>query len=65
MKSTRPAMPSPSVGQSTPSSAAETGASSTGGRGVVFAASLGFRRKEFFDLGETRGQLEQAPSVKF
>jgi LemA protein len=32
---------------------------------ALFAASLGFRRKEFFDLGETRGQLEQAPSVKF
>ncbi|TAK49899.1 MAG: LemA family protein [Xanthobacteraceae bacterium] len=32
---------------------------------VLFAATLGFARKEFFDLGETRGQLEQAPSVKF
>jgi LemA protein len=32
---------------------------------ALFAASLGFRRKDFFDLGETRGQLEQAPSVKF
>jgi len=32
---------------------------------ALFAGSLGFRRKEFFDLGETRGQLEQAPSVKF
>jgi LemA protein len=32
---------------------------------ALFAASLGFRRKEFFDLGEARGQLEQAPSVKF
>jgi LemA protein len=32
---------------------------------ALFAASLGFTRKEFFDLGETRGQLEQAPSVKF
>ena len=31
----------------------------------LFAASAGFRRKEFFDLGEARGQLEQAPSVKF
>jgi LemA protein len=32
---------------------------------ALFAASLGFRRKDFFDLGEARGQLEQAPSVKF
>ena len=32
---------------------------------ALFAASLGFRRKEFFDLGEARGQLEQAPTVKF
>jgi LemA protein len=32
---------------------------------ALFAGSLGFRRKEFFDLGEARGQLEQAPSVKF
>jgi LemA protein len=32
---------------------------------VLFAATFGFTRKEFFDLGETRGQLEQAPSVKF
>lgn len=32
---------------------------------ALFAASLGFTRKEFFDLGETRGQLEQAPIVKF
>ncbi len=32
---------------------------------ALFAGSLGFRRKDFFDLGETRGQLEQAPSVKF
>jgi LemA protein len=32
---------------------------------ALFAASLGFRRKEFFDLGETRGQVEQVPSVKF
>jgi LemA protein len=27
--------------------------------------ALGFHRREFFDLGETRPQLEQAPSVKF
>src|ERR1039458_7167789 len=32
---------------------------------ALFAASLGFVPKEFFDLGETRAQLEQAPSVKF
>ena len=32
---------------------------------ALFAASLGFRRKDFFDLGEARGQLEQAPSVMF
>jgi LemA protein len=32
---------------------------------ALFAGSLGFRRKEFFDLGEARTQLEQAPSVKF
>jgi LemA protein len=32
---------------------------------ALFAASLGFTQKEFFDLGETRGQLEQAPQVKF
>lgn len=32
---------------------------------ALFAGSLGFRRKEFFDLGEARPQLEQAPSVKF
>ena len=32
---------------------------------ALFAATLGFSRKEFFDLGEARGQLEQAPQVKF
>ena len=32
---------------------------------ALFAGSLGFRRKDFFDLGDARGQLEQAPSVKF
>jgi LemA protein len=32
---------------------------------ALFAGSLGFRHREFFDLGETRPQLEQAPSVKF
>jgi LemA protein len=32
---------------------------------ALFAGALGFRHREFFDLGETRPQLEQAPSVKF
>jgi LemA protein len=32
---------------------------------ALFAATFGFARREFFDLGETRTQLEQAPSVKF
>ena len=32
---------------------------------VLFAAALGFREHHFFDLGETRTQLEQAPQVKF
>ncbi|EKS29022.1 LemA family protein [Afipia felis] len=32
---------------------------------ALFAGMFGFSRKEFFDLGESRGQLEQAPSVKF
>jgi LemA protein len=32
---------------------------------ALFAASLGFSRKEFFDLGETRAQVEQVPTVKF
>jgi LemA protein len=32
---------------------------------VLVAGSLGFTRREFFDLGETRPQLEQAPQVKF
>src|SRR6202158_6151233 len=31
----------------------------------LFAASLGFPPREFFDAGEPRQQLEQAPSVKF
>jgi len=31
----------------------------------LFAGALGFRHREFFDLGESRTQLEQAPSVKF
>jgi LemA protein len=32
---------------------------------VLFAASFGFTPQVFFDLGETRTQLEQAPQVKF
>ena len=32
---------------------------------VLFAAMLGFHQQTFFDLGEQRAQLEQAPSVKF
>lgn len=32
---------------------------------ALFAASFGFTRKEFFDLGEARGQIEQTPQVKF
>jgi LemA protein len=32
---------------------------------AMFAAMLGFGQKEFFDLGDDRKQLEQAPSVKF
>jgi LemA protein len=32
---------------------------------ALFAGALGFTKKDFFDLGEQRGQLEQAPSVKF
>src|SRR5437763_1636583 len=32
---------------------------------VLFAASFGFTPHVFFDLGETRTQLEQAPPVKF
>ncbi|HEY7457199.1 MAG TPA: LemA family protein [Xanthobacteraceae bacterium] len=31
----------------------------------LFAAALGFHRREFFDLGETRAALEAPPSVKF
>ncbi|HEX9070711.1 MAG TPA: LemA family protein [Pseudolabrys sp.] len=30
-----------------------------------FAGAFGFTQRTFFDLGETRAQLEQAPSVKF
>jgi LemA protein len=32
---------------------------------AMFAASFGFHPRTFFDLGETRAQLEQAPAVKF
>ncbi len=32
---------------------------------ALFAASFGFTRREFFDLGETRVQIEQTPQVKF
>ncbi len=32
---------------------------------VLFAGALGFREQAFFDLGEARTQLEQAPQVKF
>ncbi|HEY6860034.1 MAG TPA: LemA family protein [Pseudolabrys sp.] len=31
----------------------------------LFAGAFGFTQRTFFDLGETRAQLEQAPSVKF
>ena len=32
---------------------------------VLVAGSLGFHQREFFDLGDARPQLEQAPQVKF
>jgi LemA protein len=32
---------------------------------ALFAAIFGFSQREFFDLGEERAQLQQAPSVKF
>lgn len=32
---------------------------------ALFAGMLGFTHKDFFDLGENRGQLQQAPAVKF
>jgi LemA protein len=32
---------------------------------ALFAGALGFQRREFFDLGETRTALEAPPSVKF
>src|SRR6188768_2182844 len=31
----------------------------------LFAGMFGFAQRTFFDLGETRAQLDQAPSVKF
>ena len=32
---------------------------------ALFAGIFGFGQRQFFDLGEDRAQLEQAPSVKF
>jgi LemA protein len=32
---------------------------------ALFAGALGFGRKDFFDLGASRAEVEQAPSVKF
>ena len=32
---------------------------------ALFASSFGFGPKQFFDLGEDRKPLEQAPQVKF
>jgi len=32
---------------------------------ALFASIFGFSQRPFFDLGESRAQLEQAPSVKF
>jgi LemA protein len=32
---------------------------------ALFAGAFGFHPQAFFDLGETRAQLEQAPAVKF
>src|SRR5665647_489211 len=32
---------------------------------ALFAGIFGFGQRPFFDLGESRAQLEQAPSVKF
>ncbi len=32
---------------------------------ALFAATFGFHQQTFFDLGETRAQLDKAPSVKF
>lgn len=32
---------------------------------ALFAPMFGFHQQQFFDLGEARAQLDQAPSVKF
>jgi LemA protein len=32
---------------------------------ALFAGALGFTRREFFDVGDARPQLETAPNVKF
>jgi len=32
---------------------------------ALFAGMFGFTRKDFFDLGATRADVEQAPTVKF
>jgi LemA protein len=32
---------------------------------ALFAGSMGFTKRDFFDLGESRAQLDVAPSVKF
>ncbi|MDP2356130.1 MAG: LemA family protein [Beijerinckiaceae bacterium] len=32
---------------------------------MLYAASMGFQQREFFDLGESRPQLDVAPQVKF
>jgi LemA protein len=32
---------------------------------ALFAGALGFRHREFFDVGDARPQLETAPNVKF
>jgi LemA protein len=32
---------------------------------AIFAPILGFHQRDFFDLGDSRAQLDQAPSVKF
>ena len=32
---------------------------------ALFAGTFGFTQRQFFDLGESRPQLEQAPQVKF
>jgi LemA protein len=32
---------------------------------ALFAGAMGFSRKDFFDLGDSRKEVEQAPAVKF